>query len=150
MIIHKFRAWIKNEKKMRNVQCLYPVADVFLVNGLSFGPNDAILMESTGMTDMFGTEIYEGDIFMQRFDQRNGKGIDSYGVVRRDPNDGGFIPMSGGDYGLPAGMMEIIGNIYDDPDLQTSGTLEYPVCNMPKYGHGFDETEKAVRSYLKI
>ena len=83
--------------------------------------NNMIVMQSTGLKDKNGREVFEGDIFQWSF------AVDTYkGEVKWWPDRAGF--------GLPSmiasnrnGFMmldsrialegEVIGNIYENPDL---------------------------------
>ena len=96
----KFRGWDSKENKMLPPENL---------------PNDYIFMQFTGLKDKNGKEIYEGDIGL--FDCAGGKVkstiIWNDFVARYERND---IPYLAG--GID-GQCEVIGNIYENPELLT-------------------------------
>lgn len=106
----KFRAWDKKEKRM------YPWNSIDLRLWIQFFENilgNFEIMQYTGLTDCLGKEIYEGDIVV--FDNIKGD-------VRF--NDGSFvigehefISMKFGEKGWHWELVEIIGNIYEHPEL---------------------------------
>lgn len=128
----KFRAWLKNEKKM--VDVLYIDFDVKMIVFYNqdeeyedvireeFAPFDAInLIQYTGLKDKNGVEIYEGDVFIYE--------DGCIGVVRYSEQYAWFIiewyenshskePIDDDPLGnINIHNMEVIGNIYDNPEL---------------------------------
>ena len=130
-MIPKFRAWDKKYKKMMKVnQIDFEKKTVWLEadNGdhenrhtLTREFKDVILMQSTGLKDKNGVEIFEGDIVQYR------DGEYSYlGIVKRDcyqffidgiePDDNyDFIDVSNTFDGTSS--LEILGNIHENPEL---------------------------------
>ncbi|EGO2800775.1 hypothetical protein IDE00_002069 [Enterococcus faecalis] len=122
-MIPKFRAWLKEELEMQDVLA-------FDVRGHSFlgieGTNvrvdgwcdyfevdkQAVIMQSTGLKDLNGVEIFEGDIL---FDKHHNPQI---GVVVF--YEGAFQLLANNMY-YPLiqfdGDVEIIGNIHENPKL---------------------------------
>ncbi|MGL9922649.1 YopX family protein [Enterococcus sp. DIV1758] len=130
-MIPKFRAWDKRSKEMWKVSTLHiedEYADLFKKNIYENPLNDQwakfediILMQSTGLKDKNGVEIFEGDIVQYR------DGEYSYlGIVKRDcyqffidgiePDDSyDFIDVSNTFDGTSS--LEVIGNIHENPEL---------------------------------
>ena len=115
----KFRAWLKEERKMVNVETLF-----IGINRLCFGNSktedlffrdfeEVELMQYTGLKDKNGKEIYEGDIY-----HVGDKNI-RYLVVWFDSGFEGKQLRSTSYAGLKswAKDIEILGNIYENKNL---------------------------------
>lgn len=128
----KFRAWDIDLKIMRNIELIsFPLnkpsgKDISATdlddNDISEWIYDYKLMQYTGLKDINGVEIYEGDIV--KYDTYC-DGLNEEGVISQVKYvDGGFIPFTE-DYGDSSGVLydiyannyEIIGNIYETPEL---------------------------------
>lgn len=123
-MIPKFRAWYKENKEMKLVNEIiglyafdndYPIVrclgDVELLN------NEYELMQSTGLHDKYGVEIFEGDII------RCSRGC-PHRVIWVKEYGGSFIGgmpawyLSGLNEGYSwTGAEEIIGNSWENPEL---------------------------------
>ena len=126
----KFRAWLKEDKKMENVKtmdftdktirCLKKneFINAYLLRRVSF--DDIELMQYTGLNDKNGKEIYEGDIVLVK----PGGTSTWYKTVVKF-KEGAFIAslIDGEDYiyifnrGFDSNDFEIIGNIYENKNL---------------------------------
>ncbi|EMW6304986.1 DNA-packaging protein [Enterococcus faecalis] len=129
-MIPKFRAWNKRENTMRDVAVLH-FTKGGKVNSIeywktpselkSYHVRNLVLVQSTGLKDKNGVEIFEGDIVQYR------DGEYSYlGIVKRDcyqffidgiePDDSyDFIDVSNTFDGTSS--LEILGNIHENPEL---------------------------------
>ena len=127
----KFRAWLKEEKKMvivetidfseKSIQYLEKneIMDAYLLRTNFL--EDVELMQYTGLKDKNGTEIYEGDIVKYKFPyDRRLKHISpvfymesqaSYGVLDICKNGIPLYTISANNY------FEVIGNIYENKNL---------------------------------
>lgn len=105
--IIKFRAWDKENKKIVNWEEIRPQSMLWLDR-----PNTEFeYMQFTGLLNKDGKEIYEGDIIK-----------DVQGDIREIIFDGGgyWCKYPNGDRFMPSEKFrEIIGNIYENPELLT-------------------------------
>ena len=130
-MIPKFRAWLKREKKMVDVEGLEFVGGKLYnirckINGLmSFCLALFVLMQSTGVKDKKGAEIFEGDIIEHRYNSPlSGELVVHRFQVAWDEMYSRFCTIG---IGLRHGVdlsssacshhFEVIGNIYENPEL---------------------------------
>ena len=104
----KFRAWNKKYKKWVN-----PIIDYAnppnLNDSIYMLQNENILMQYTGLKDKNGVEIYEGDVV------QTNSGI---GTINWYYGAASFsIYTSIAPVPMPIDDIEIIGNIYENPEL---------------------------------
>ena len=116
----KFRGYNEINKKMLNWNELL---DTNLKNIFTMQKKDTgiILMQYTGLHDKNGKEIYEGDI-VRKFNGIIGKVIYEHSEFIIDVTNNKKL-----DYGrldLIENFVEVIGNIYDNPDLLEKGAEE--------------------------
>ena len=108
----KFRAWDAERKAMLTTDDA-PGWVWDCVSGIEHAP----VMQFTGLQDKSGKEIYEGDViladknglvyFVEWSRNRNGWAFDDH---RRTPDD--FVGS-----GIGENELEVIGNIYENPEL---------------------------------
>lgn len=111
----KFRAWDKINKEMFNVEVIdFQKREVYkeVVSYRKF--NDVEVMQYTGLKDMRGKEIYEGDIVIQNnkrhrviFDEENARFC-----IRDDE-----FELNVGFTNNNNERMEVVGNIYENSEL---------------------------------
>ncbi|EFT45017.1 hypothetical protein UCE_02706 [Enterococcus faecalis EnGen0239] len=138
-MIPKFRAWDKRSKEMWKVSTLHiedEYVDLFKkniyenpLNDPSAKFRDVILMQSTGLKDKNGVEIFEGDIL--KIIEVTNEGISEYitDVIWEDcsfvfKSDGvdyydSFLGSFSGDPNKTYPLFEllVIGNVWDNPEL---------------------------------
>lgn len=116
----KFKAWDEDSQKMNGNIEIYIAKD----KTIEVRPKDdkTILMQSTGLVDKNGKEIYEGDII------KCSDGHDYYfGVVAYDKDYGNFGVIEDNDEDVSSfgflfewenvEELEVIGNIYENKEL---------------------------------
>lgn len=119
-MIPKYRAWLKNDKKMVDVDEIhwYNGNFEFIGDGITFQrlADEVELMQSTGLKDKNGQEIFEGDIFGTKKDgllngiieYREDLGMWTNNLIRYN----NFERLCN-----VASSREVIGNIYQTPEL---------------------------------
>lgn len=113
----KFRAWDKINKDMFNVESInFQERKVYrdIVSYREF--NDIELRQYTGLKDMRGKEIYEGDILFESFGERYYKVIFENGSFRAEFK-GDFEEYSLDLIDVVAQGCEVVGNIYENHEL---------------------------------
>ncbi|MDU6797134.1 MAG: YopX family protein [Streptococcus agalactiae] len=117
----RFRAWLKKEQKMDNEidhiswleDELYCIGD-----GITYmvSAEDLVLMQSTGLKDKNGKEIFEGDIVKMSKDVYSEPTY--YEVVR---HRGGAYRLESKKHGCELWLRhadcEVVGNVYENPEL---------------------------------
>ena len=118
----KFRAWHKEKKiisEVLGIDILHK--EIFFSNGdvdyCEISDFKYIeLMQYTGLKDMRGKEIYEGDILFESFGERYHKVIFENANFRAEA-EGDFDEYSFDLIDIVAQGCEIVGNIYENPEL---------------------------------
>jgi len=125
----KFRAWLKEDKKMVNVETMdftdksiqyLKKSEIINAYILRRESDDVELMQYTGLKDKNGKEIYEGDIVLIKLDETSTWHKTVVGFKK-----GAFIAslIDGEDYiyifnrGFDNNDFEVIGNIYENKKL---------------------------------
>lgn len=117
-MITRFRAWLKNDKEMIEVR----VIDWNNMIVDSFNPyieiplEKVILMQSTGLKDLNGIEIFGGDI-VRFFDSLYTVFYDiKEGSYRLKPHDDRWVVDYMSNFSSEESF-EVVGNIYENPEL---------------------------------
>ena len=131
-MIPRFRAWNKITKEMYEVDDILAIdyenkeivtQKIYSEDGFpverdiySHGFDDIVLMQSTGLTDKNGKEIFEGDVVKLAKDVYSEPAY--YEIVRRR---GGAYRLESKRYGCELWLRhtdcEIVGNIHTNPEL---------------------------------
>ena len=115
--IIKFRAWNKPTKQMYHWGFFHDVFRKGAADSRNFEPEHNEFMQFTGLLDRHGKEIYEGDVIF--FVDNEGKKIIEFKDGEFTINKGmasmrDVISIDEKNNGV---NIEIIGNIYENPDL---------------------------------
>ena len=126
-MIPKFRAWLKNDKEMIDVDEIYWFNGELDIIGdyITFvrKADEIELMQSTGLKDKNGKEIFEGDIITNGIsvvDVKNHQTLGFYTVVNGEERFFGSntsIKDFENDVEEFSSTTKIIGNIYENPEL---------------------------------
>ena len=113
----KFRVWDKLNKEMINFESINFQERRVYEDTVSYRKfNDIELMQYTGLKDMKGKEIYEGDILFESFGEKYYKVVFENGSFRAE-FEGDFEEYSFDLIDVVAQGCEVVGNIYENPEL---------------------------------
>lgn len=122
MRVPKFRAWVKDEKRMTDVhEMTFIDGEAYLISDITgfYAYEEFKLMQSTGLKDKNGNEIYEGDIV--RFTLTDGFSyvVGEDGMVKY--KIGAFYILNGLTEYLISNIntkdIEVVGDIYNNLEL---------------------------------
>lgn len=128
-MIPKYRAWDKIDKVIREVTAIDWSLDLveFMHGAIERDFKDVTLMQSTGLKDKNGVEIFEGDIVVgqQHLTTDSSTPFEIKGLVRYSKRNTMFYldeKSFGHDkfmnsLGSSIYQFEVIGNIYENPEL---------------------------------
>lgn len=124
-MIPRFRAWLKKDKEMIEVEEIhfYNGEFDFIGDAITWmcKSNDCVLMQSTGFKDKNGKEIFEGDIV--KMAKNVYSELTYYEVVRYR---GGAYRLESKRHGCELWLRhtdcEIAGNIWENPELLEVGS----------------------------
>lgn len=120
----KFRAWDKTAKKMSKVTAIDFSTKPFRVFYKAYGNEnyynqDAILMQSTGLKDKNGKEIFEGDIVQYLDGEYSFVGVvenSAFGIYAKNKYDN-YSFEDFADENTKEAEVVVIGNIYENKEL---------------------------------
>lgn len=116
----KFRAWAKDAANRPEVMWNWDMYHVAISEWIGNSERGVVIMQYTGLHDKNGKEIYEGDILKMHhrlpsvadyYSNQSVYWVDTHYIFGDAPLDGDLFQH--GD------NLEIIGNIYENPDLLT-------------------------------
>lgn len=121
MTIPKFRAWLKEEHKMTDVrEMTFMYDEVYLIEDVTgfYAYEEFKLMQSTGLVDENGKEVFEGDVLLT-YDDELAK------VYWDDVLAGWFVDFiyetaelsEVADLQSSRSICAIVGNVYENPEL---------------------------------
>lgn len=130
-MIPKFRAWDGGSlcRMYSPEEVMVCNGDIWIIDedgvaGEWIVNNDLVLMQSTGLTDKNGKEIFEGDVVTDGHTNGDIKNHPTLGFYMVDDNgverwfsDNATVEDFGEDIETAARIIEVLGNIYTAPEL---------------------------------
>lgn len=132
-MIPRYRAWNKTQKEMYEVDDIMSiefgkseisVKTLFFEQTNYYDFDDVVLMQSTELRDKNGKEIFEGDVVTDGHTTGDIKNHPTLGFYMVDDNgverwfsNGATIEDFEEDVETAARILEIIGNVYENPEL---------------------------------
>ncbi len=124
----KFRAWLKEEKRMTDVhEMTFIDGEVYLISDITgfYAYEEFKLMQSTGLKDKNGKEIFEGDIVRYKYDNTNtfteavtyDEVLGGFGLEDNDALGGCVFTFGELSEDIDFSSFEIVGSIYENPEL---------------------------------
>lgn len=122
-MIPKFKAFLKETEQIVDVETIHFELGVVKVNWIElYHFEDIILMQSTGLHDKNGVEIFEGDVVNINHTFRNP--MTGSGTLTLNKNFevvfiNGMFTREGSSMGLSGDLeyLTVIGNVHDNPEL---------------------------------
>lgn len=124
MRVPKIRAWWEKGKRMLDIAAIdYLEKEVKSHANVMYRFDDIELMQSTGLKDKYGKEVFEGDIINYKY----GRHTSTQFVVKYDEFQATFVVVDNhndlvytfrelADY-IQLNSLEVIGNIYENKEL---------------------------------
>jgi YopX protein len=104
----KFRAWDSHLKRIEDAAPIH-IPSHWAMHGSRY-----TIMQFTGLHDSHGEEIYEGDILAPKWEAQWSEDLAAF--IIKDRGSTGFDNLQ---LGLQGVIGEVIGNIYEKPELLT-------------------------------
>lgn len=121
-MVPKYRCWFKNSGIQAAHMVEWDKLKEFVGLGRLFDDSKKstlfTLMQSTGLKDKNGVEIFEGDVYRYKYYLNKKRFKYMYRKVERDEYDIDYFGVFNG-FMFPCyyGDVEILGNIYENPEL---------------------------------
>lgn len=109
----RFRAWHDGKMTSFDLKDYLTIQSFINFEGELY--RGLVVMQSTGLRDKNGREIFEGDVVKSNFGNAVVKWIENIAAFQMELADSSTAPL--GQWYRNAYEFEVIGNIYENPDL---------------------------------